>query len=67
MKIEYAAEMIEMGYHYLNDFPREYFPWLGLEIGCEAECGTRWGNAKGVHRGTTQQELEAILNKQKQS
>ena len=48
-------------FYYMNDFPVEHFDWLDLPVGCDVEIGTRWGNLKGVHRGITQPEIEAIL------
>jgi DNA polymerase-1 len=64
--LDKAAEALEAGFYYMNDWPQEYFPWLDIPIGVEAELGTRWGNAEVVHRGTTQAEIEALIQRLKQ-
>lgn len=56
-----AAKAIEAGFRYMNDWPMEFFPWLDIPIGVEAEIGTSWGNAEVVHRGVTQAEIEKII------
>jgi hypothetical protein len=56
-----AAAAVEAGFKYMNDWPMEFFPWLDIPIGVEAEIGTSWGNAEVVHRGVTQAEIEAII------
>lgn len=52
-----AAEAIEKAFYYMNDYPVETFDWLELPIGVEAELGHNWGNAGGIHRGVTQEEI----------
>lgn len=58
-----AAEALEAGFYYMDDWPVKNFDWLDLPIGVEAEIGTSWGNAEVVHRGTTQAEIEALIMK----
>jgi DNA polymerase-1 len=61
--IERAAECVELGYYYMNDWPVEAFDWLELPVGCDCEIGPNWGVLEGVHRGTSQSEIEEILRK----
>ena len=55
--IEHAAEVLELAFYYMNDYPVEVFDWLDLPIGAEAEIGFNWGDAKVVHRGATQEDI----------
>ena len=58
----HAAEAIEMLYYYFNDWPVENFDWLTLPIGCEVEISDHsWGRCEGVHRGTTQEQIEEMF------
>lgn len=60
--IDRAAEVLETAFYYMDEWPLERFDWLELPIGVEAEIsGLSWGQCQVVHRGTTQQEIEAIL------
>ena len=63
--IEHAAKAIECCYYYMNDWPQTQYDWLGLSIGCEGEIGWNWAGVEGVHRGTDQNEIFALLEKQK--
>jgi len=56
-----AAEAVEAGFKYMNDWPMEFFPWMDVPIGVECELGTSWGNAEVVHRGITQAEIVGII------
>lgn len=56
-----AAEAVELGFYYMNEWPMEHFPWLDVPIGSECEVGTTWGNAEVVHRGTSQVEIETLI------
>ena len=61
--IEHAAEAIELCFYYFNDYPQTIFSWLGgISVGSEGEIGFRWGSCKEVHRGSTQEEIEALLD-----
>lgn len=60
--ISKASEALEMMFYYFDDWPVETFDWLDLPIGTEAEIGLNWGTAQTVHRGTTQKEIEELLN-----
>lgn len=59
--ISKAAEIVELGFYYMNDYPQEVFDWLTFEIGAEAEVGFNWGELSVVHRGVTQDEINALL------
>jgi len=61
--ISRAAEVLELGFKCLNDDPIGRFPWLDFSVGVDAEMGLSWGSAREIHRGTTQEEIERILNK----
>jgi DNA polymerase-1 len=57
-----AAEAIELGFKYMDDFPVQAFDWLDFPIGCDGEIGINWGELHKVHRGITQKEVEGILD-----
>lgn len=59
--IEDAAEVIELGFQYLDDLPVSRYDWLDFPIGVEAEIGFNWGTVKSVKRGITQKEVEDLL------
>lgn len=60
-----AAEVLEMCFYYMEEWPLENFDWLTLPIGVEAEIsGKSWGQAQVVHRGSTQQQIEEMLLKE---
>jgi DNA polymerase-1 len=61
--IKRAAEVVELGFHYMEEWPVEHFDFLDLSIGVECEIGTNWGNLETVHRGVTQSEIEALIAK----
>ena len=55
--MEVAAEVIEKGFYYMNDYPQEVFDWLDFPIGADGEIGFNWGELHHVHRGITQKEI----------
>ena len=59
--IDKAAEVLEIAFYYMDDYPVETFDWLDLPIGVEAEIGYNWGDAEVVHRGSTQDQILAVL------
>jgi DNA polymerase-1 len=60
--IENAAEVLETAFYYMDEWPLKEFDWLTLPIGVEAEIsGKSWGQAQVIHRGATQQQIEAFL------
>lgn len=59
--IRNAAEVIELGFAYLDDLPLEKYDWLDFPIGVEAEIGFNWGEVHTVHRGVTQREIMDLL------
>lgn len=59
--IPVLAQAVEIMYYCMEDLPVETFPWLTLPIGMEAEVGPNWGTLTEIHRGITQEEIEAIL------
>lgn len=62
---QHAAEVMELAFYYMEEWPLENFDWLELPVGVECEIsGKSWGQAKVVHRGTTQAEIEAFLSKE---
>lgn len=61
--IERAAEAIELGFYYMNDWPVERFDFLDLPIGCDGELGTSWGNLEHIDRGIGQLEIVEQINK----
>ena len=58
-----AAAAIEDIFYYMDQWPVENFGWLDLPIGCDGELGLCWGDATSIHRGVTQAEIEAIIQK----
>ncbi|HET8686520.1 MAG TPA: DNA polymerase [Methanosarcina sp.] len=62
--IEHAARALEIFYYYMNDWPQTQYEWLGLSIGCDGEVGWNWAGVESVHRGTSQEEIVAMLTKQ---
>lgn len=64
--IERAAEVLEVAFHYMEEWPLERFEWLTLPIGVEAEIsGHSWGQCQVVHRGTSQADIERLLAAEK--
>lgn len=61
--IQNAAEVINLAYKTLDEYPMEAFPWIKLPIGCEGDVGWSWGETQVVHAGVTQPEIDAILTK----
>lgn len=60
--LDKVAEVINIGYDVLNNWPVENFDFLELPIGCDGEIGISWGELRGVHQGVTQEEVVKILN-----
>lgn len=60
--IDRVAEVVNIAYEVLNDWPVENFDFLELPIGCDGEIGISWGELRGVHKGVTQQEVLSILD-----
>lgn len=56
--LEKAAEVLELAFLHLNDYPVERFDWLDLPVGVDAEIGLNWGDAGHIARGTTQAKIE---------
>lgn len=56
-----AAEVANLCYKVLNEWPVETFDFLELPIGCEGDVGISWGETEVVHPGVTQTEVEALL------
>jgi hypothetical protein len=63
--IKRAAEVLELAFYHLNDEPVDIYDWLDLPVGVDAEVGLNWGDAKHIHRGATQEEIEALINSMK--
>lgn len=63
--LEKASEAIELFFYYMNDWPQQRFKWLGLSIGADGEVGLDWAGLEHIHRGITQAEVEALINKQR--
>lgn len=59
--IERAAEVINLAYDTLNNYPLEQFPFLELPIGCEGDVGISWGETEVVHEGISQSEIPGII------
>jgi DNA polymerase-1 len=57
-----AAEVLELAFLHLNDYPVQRFDWLTLSVGVDAEIGLNWGDATHLARGTTQTEIEAMYS-----
>lgn len=58
-----AAEALEIGFSYMDEWPVKTFDWLNLPVGSDAEIGINWGTLESVKRGTMQAELDAIIDK----
>ena len=56
-----AAEALEAVFYHMDDEPLEIYDWLELPVGVEAEIGWNWGDAKVIHRGSTQEEIMELL------
>jgi len=62
---EHAAEVLEMAFYYMEEWPLKEFDWLTLPIGVEAEIsGKSWGQCSVIHRGSTQAQIEEFLKKE---
>lgn len=59
--LAFTAQALELGFIHLNDAPVSHFDWLDLPVGVDAEIGTTWGNAKHIARGSTQEQIEALI------
>lgn len=58
-----AAEVLELAFLHLNDYPVEIFDWLDLSVGVDAEIGLNWGDAVHVERGITQTQIETMYER----
>lgn len=63
--LEKAAEVINIAYDTLDNYPLEAFKFLELPIGCEGDIGISWGETSVVHPGVTQAQIETELAKLK--
>lgn len=61
--INKAAEVINLAYDTLDNYPLEAFKFLELPIGCEGDMGISWGETEVVHPGVTQMELFPLIEK----
>ena len=59
--IDRAAEVINLAYDTLNNYPLERFSFLELPIGCEGDVGISWGETEVVHPGVTQEEVNKVV------
>lgn len=59
--IEKAAEALEAVFYHLDDEPVQLYDWLKIPVGVDAEIGFNWGDAEGVKRGATQEQIEEML------
>lgn len=59
--IQHAAEVLQIGFDTLNNYPVETFDFLELPIGCEGDIGISWGETKEIKEGVTQLELFGII------
>jgi DNA polymerase-1 len=59
--VDRAAEVINLAYETLDNYPLEAFDFLELPIGCEGDIGISWGETEVVHPGCTQSELLTVL------
>lgn len=65
--IEKAAEVINLCYDTLNNWPVETFDFLELPIGCEGELSfSDWGTARGIHEGSTQEDCLKLMERTKE-
>jgi hypothetical protein len=65
--VEHAAEVLETCFYHMEEWPLENFDWLTLPIGVEAEIsGLSWGQAKVIHRGASQKDIESFLKEEKE-
>lgn len=60
--LRHAAEVLELGFLHLNDYPMSRFDWLDLPVGVDAEIGINWGDAGHIARGTSQADIEAMYD-----
>lgn len=63
--LDRAAEVINIAYDTLDNFPMQAFPFLELPIGCEGDVGISWGETEIVHPGVDQAEISSIIEKLK--
>lgn len=59
--IDKAAQVINIAYDTLNNYPLETFKFLELPIGCEGDVGISWGETEVVHQGVSQEEILEII------
>ena len=65
--IQNAAQVINLCYDVLDNWPVETFDFLELPIGCEGDVGISWGETEVVHPGTTTEDVLAIVERCKAS
>ncbi len=58
---EYAAQAVDLTYLHLEDLPVEHFDWLDLPVTIDVEVGHNWGHMKKVKRGSTQEQIMALV------
>jgi DNA polymerase-1 len=61
--LEKAAEVINLAYDVMDNYPLEAFNFMELPIGSESEVGISWGETEVVHKGVTQPEINALIDK----
>lgn len=64
--IDRAAEVINLAYKTLDEYPLEAFKFLELPIGCEGDVGVSWGETLVVHQGVTQAAVLAAIEETRQ-
>jgi DNA polymerase I len=65
--IDRVAEVVDIAFDTLDNYPLEVFPFLQLPVGCECEIGESWGNLETVHPGLKQEAISSIYEKTKQA
>lgn len=49
----------------MDDWPKQEFPWLGINIGVEGGVSSLgWGGETAFHRGTTQAQFVEFFKKE---
>jgi DNA polymerase-1 len=61
--LEKAAEVINLAYDVMDNYPLEAFKFMELPIGSEGDVGISWGETEVVHKGVTQSEIDLIVSK----
>lgn len=60
--IQNAADVINICFKTLDDWPVENFDFLELPIGCDGDVGISWGETRKVKPGITQAQVYEIIN-----